>query len=75
MSDFGELEIVPHYILSGSTTVFLVNPEFASLAFLDGFRTEEVGKTGDSNKKLITADVTLRLDAEKAMGKIADLTP
>lgn len=74
MSDFGELEIVPHYILSGSNTVFLVNPEFASLAFLDGFRTEEVGKTGDSNKKLITADVTLRLDAEKAMGKIADLT-
>jgi len=74
MSDFGELEIVPHYIMSGATQVFGVNPEYASLAFLDGFKTREVGPTGDSTKKLITADLTLRLDAEKAMFKIADLT-
>lgn len=74
MSDFGELEIVPHYILSGSNTVFLNNPEYADLAFLDGFRTEEMGKTGDSNKVLITADVTLAVRAEKAFAKIADLT-
>lgn len=74
MSDFGELEIVPHYILNAATTVFLVNPEQASLAFLDGFRSEEIGKTGDSEKVLLTADVTLRVDAEKAFAKIADLT-
>ncbi|MEY4756843.1 MAG: hypothetical protein RJA34_1741 [Pseudomonadota bacterium] len=74
MSDFGELEIVPHYILSGAEDVFLINPEYGELAFLDGFRTEEMGKTGDSEKMLITADVTLAVRAEKAMGKIADLT-
>jgi hypothetical protein len=74
MSDFGELEIVPHYIMSGSTQVFGVNPEYANMAFLDGFKPKEIGDTGDSKKKLITADVTLRLDAEKAMFKIADLT-
>lgn len=75
MSDFGELEIVPHYIMTGSTTVFLNNPEYADLAFLDGFRTEEMGKTGDSDKNLITADLTLAVRAEKAFAKIADLTP
>lgn len=75
MSDFGELEIVPHYIMNGASTVFLNNPEYADLAFLDGFRTEEMGKTGDSDKNLITADVTLAVRAEKAFAKIADLTP
>lgn len=74
MSDFGELEIVPHYIMSGATTVFLLNPDYCDLAFLDGFRTEDMGKTGDSEKKLITADVTLAVRAEKACAKIADLT-
>lgn len=73
MSDFGELEIVPHYIMSGATTVFLLNPDYCDLAFLDGFRTEDMGKTGDSEKKLITADVTLAVRAEKACAKIADL--
>lgn len=75
MSDFGELEIVPHYIMAGADTVYLNNPEYADLAFLDGFRTEDMGKTGDSDKKLITADVTLAVRAEKAFAKIANLTP
>lgn len=74
MSDFGEIDIVPHYIMSGATTVFLNNPEYGKLAFLDGFRSEEIGKTGDSEKQLITADLTLRLDSEKAFAKISDLT-
>lgn len=74
MSDFGELEIVPHYIMAGSTTVFLCNPEYADLAFLDGFRNEEMGKTGDSEKNLTTADVTLAVRAERAFAKISDLT-
>lgn len=75
MSDFGEIDIVPHYIMAGATTVHLVNPEYGKLAWLDGFRTEEMGKTGDSEKVLVTADVCLRVDNEKAFGKIADLTP
>jgi hypothetical protein len=60
--------------MSGSNTVFLCNPEYADLAFLDGFRTEEMGKSGDSERVLITADVTLAVRAEKAFGKISDLT-
>lgn len=75
MSNFGEIEIVPHYIMSGAETVFGINPEYASLAFLDGFRSKEMGPTGDSEKQLVTADVTLQLDNEKAMWKLADITP
>lgn len=75
MSDFGEIEIVPHYIMVGADVVYLVNPENGELSFLDGFRSEEMGKTGDSEKVLVTADLTLTVDAEKAMGKIDNLTP
>lgn len=75
MSNFGELEIIPHYIMANSTDVFLLNPDYAELAFLDGFRFEEMGKTGDNQKLLLTADLCLRVDSEKAMGKIADLDP
>ena len=74
MSDFGELEIVPHYIMSGAVTVYGFNPEYNNLAFLDGFRSEEMGKSGDSEKQMITADVTLEMLNEKANFKIADLT-
>lgn len=74
MSDFGELEIVPHYLMAGATDVHLLNTEFGEVVFLDGFRTEDMGKTGDSEKKFITADVTLALRASKAFAKVADLT-
>lgn len=75
MSDFGELEIVPHYIMSGANDVFLLNPEYIDLAFLDTFRDKEMGATGDSDKMLITADLALAVRAEKSCGKIANLTP
>lgn len=74
MSDFGELTAVPHYIMSGSNTVFLLNPDYADLCFLDGFRTDDIAKSGDSEKRQIIADVTLAVRSEKAMAKIADLT-
>lgn len=74
VSNFGQLNIIPHYIMSGSTNVFLINKEYGELAFLDGFRFKEMGATGDSDKVLLTADLTLRVDSEKAFGKIADLT-
>lgn len=75
MSDFGQLTIMPHYVMAGASTVFLINPDYGSLAFLDGFRFEDMGKTGDSDKVLLTADCALQIDNEKAFGKIADLTP
>lgn len=74
MSDFGELEIVPHYLMAGSTDVHLVNTDYVEVAYLDGFRTEELGKSGDSERVLVTADCGLAVRAPKALAKVADLT-
>lgn len=73
MSDFGELEIVPHYLMAGSTDVHLCNTDYAEVAYLDGFRTEELGKNGDSERVLVTADCGLAIRAPKAFAKISDL--
>lgn len=74
MSDFGELEAVPHYIMAGSTVVFGFNPDYATVAYLDGFQSEKLGKSGDSDREQVLVDCCLRLDAENAHFKIADLT-
>jgi hypothetical protein len=74
VSDFGALEIVPHYLMSGATDVHLLNTDYIDMAFLDGFKTEELAKTGDSDKILITVDCGLALRAPKACAKISNLT-
>jgi hypothetical protein len=75
MSDFGALTIVPHYLLVGSTNAYVLNTDYLDLAFLDGFVEQDLAKTGDSEKILITADCALTVRASAAQGKIADLTP
>lgn len=74
MSDFGEMEIVPHYLMAGSTTVFGFNTDFASIVYLDGFQAQPLAKTGDSEKEQVLVDCCVRLDAENVHWKIADLT-
>ena len=75
VSDFGALSIVPHYLLVGSNTAYVLNSDYLDLAFLDGFKTSDLAKTGDSDKVLITADCSLSVRASAAQGKIADLNP
>lgn len=75
MSDFGALTIVPHYLMVGATSAYVLNTDYLDLAFLDGFVESDLAKTGDSEKILITADCALTVRASSAQGKIADLTP
>lgn len=75
MSDFGALSVVPHYLLSGANTAYVLNTDYLDLAFLDGFKTSELAKTGDSEKVMITADCCLTVRAPSAQAKITDLTP
>ena len=74
MSDFGEMEIVPHYIMAGSTNVYGLNPQYGSIAYLRGFMSSPLAKTGDSTKEQVLVDATLQLDAENVHFKVADLT-
>ena len=75
VSDFGAISVVPHYLMAGSTDVYLLNSDYIDMAFLDGFKTSELAKTGDSEKVLITADCALAVRSSSAQGKIANLTP
>jgi len=75
VSDFGSLTIVPHYLMVGASNAYVLNTDYLDLAFLDGFKTADLAKTGDSDKVLITADCALTVRASAAQGKIADLTP
>jgi hypothetical protein len=75
VSDFGAISVVPHYLMAGSTDVFLLNSDYIDIAFLDGFVTSDLAKTGDSERVLITADCGLAVRSSSAQGKIADLIP
>ena len=67
--------MVPHYLMAGSDTAYVTNSDYADLAFLDGFKTTDLAKTGDSDKVLITADCCLAVRAPTAFVKITNLTP
>lgn len=73
VSDFGAISVVPHYLMVGATDVFLLNTDYIDLAFLDGVKSSDLAKTGDSDKVLITADVALAVRANTAQGKISGL--
>ena len=75
LSDFGGLTVVPHYLMAGSDTAYVLNSDYIDLAFLDGFKTVDLAKTGDSDKVLITADCALAVRAPTAQAKITNLTP
>lgn len=75
LSDFGGLTVMPHYLLAGSDTAYVLNTDYLDLAFLDGFKTVDLAKTGDSDKVLITADCALTVRAPTAQSKITNLTP
>jgi hypothetical protein len=75
MSDFGEMQVVPHYIMNGAATVYGLNVEYGDTAYLRGFQSTPLGKTGDSVKEQVLVDAAFRLTGESACFKLADLTP
>ena len=76
MSDFGELTVVPNYVqaTANANTAFVLNPEYAGLAYLQEFKSEPLAKTGHTEKELVSAELCLVVTSEKAHGKVADLT-
>lgn len=74
LSDFGEIDVVPHYIMNGSTNVFGLDPEYGDVAYLRGFRSSPLAKTGDSTREQVIVDACIRVTSETAHLKIANLT-
>jgi len=72
MSDFGSISIVPNRFMRTRDAV-VVDPEYAALAYLRPFQTNELAKTGDSEKTQLLAELTLEMRNEAAHGIAADL--
>lgn len=74
IGDFGSIQVVPHYLMSGSTSAYVLNMDYIDVANLDGIQTSDLAKTGDSEKILITCDCTLAVRSSDAQGAIKDLS-
>jgi hypothetical protein len=56
-----------------SRDALVLDPEYAALAYLRPFVTNELARTGDSEKTQIIAELTLQVSNEAAHGGIYDL--
>ena len=74
MSDFGTLQVVPDRFMR-TRDALLLDPEYAALAYLRPFQTNDLAKTGDSEKTQLLAEFTLEMRNEAAHAIVADLNP
>jgi len=55
---------------NGDDFVFILDPEYLSLSYLEGYRTDSLAKTGLSEKREISVDWGLRVHVEEAQAMI-----
>jgi hypothetical protein len=73
ISDFGELQIVPARHIR-STDVFVLDPNYAAIAYLQTATQKELARTGLSERRLISCEWGVQVTSEKAHGVIADVS-
>ena len=71
VSDFGTLQIVPARHIR-ARDVFVLDPSYAKIAYLQTARQKPLARTGLSERRLISAEWGLEVTSEKAHGVIAD---
>jgi len=71
VSDFGSLQIVPARHIR-ARDVFVLDPSYAKIAYLQTARQKPLARTGLSERRLISAEWGLEVTSEKAHGVIAD---
>ena len=71
-SDFGVLQVVPDRFMR-TRDALVLDPEYAAMAFLRPFSTNELARVGDAEKTQIIAELTLEVRNEAAHGGIFDL--
>ena len=83
VSDFGTLTLVPNRLqqyyedgaAADAANVFIYDPEYVRHAFLDGYQTQPLAKTGLMDKRLMSVDWTLKVLNPDAHALIADVDP
>jgi len=73
VSDFGNLEIVPNRF-QRARDAFVLDPELCSVATLRPIKQVKLAKTGDAEKRMVITELGLKVDTEKGLGLIADLS-
>jgi hypothetical protein len=77
VSDFGTLSVVPNRFQrvhsSDYCDVFVLDPEFLEISYLDGYKQETIAKSGDSEKRRILVDYALTVKNPVAHGIYADV--
>ena len=74
MSDFGQISIVPNRF-QRTRDALLIDPEYMALSYLRPFQTNDLAKTGDSEKTQLLCEFTLEMRNEAASAIVADLNP
>jgi hypothetical protein len=67
------LEIRPDRVVR-ATDALVINPELWKLAWLRPLESEELARTGDSEKRMMLGEVTLEARNEAGSGGIFDLS-
>lgn len=73
VSDFGNLKVTANRF-QRTRDLFVLDPEYVSIAYLRGFKTTELAKTGDAEKRLLNVEWALKVNNEQAHGAVYDLT-
>jgi hypothetical protein len=72
ISDFGDHKIKLNRYVRQST-LFCLDPEYISVAFLRNIKRVPLAKTGDAEKSMLITEFGLRLDAPDSCAKVQDL--
>ena len=83
VTDFGALRLVPNRLQQkqeaaapdDSAFAFILDPEYLSLCYLHGYRTDMLAKTGLAENRQMSVDWSLIVNTEKAHGLIGDIDP
>jgi Family of unknown function (DUF5309) len=73
LSDFGDLSIVPN-LFCNETFAYLVDPDYAKVAYLRPFQRNELARTGDAKKSQLVAEYTLVINSPYAHGVVANIS-
>ena len=77
VSDFGTLEVVPdrfcRTVSSDQVDLFVIDPEYLAISYLTPFSTEEIAKSGDSEKRMLLVDYSLIVKNPVAHGTFTDI--
>lgn len=71
-SDFGDLKVVVDRF-QRERTAFLLDPEFAAVAYFRNFSTQDIARVGDAETKQIVVEYGLEMRQQAAHAAVADI--